>query len=64
MNELKVLHRDIKNPNILLHFPKFQGRQEKAANSEYKLSNPEEVIVKLADFGFSIVLQKDELANK
>jgi hypothetical protein len=38
-------------------------RQDRASLSEYKLSDPDEVIVKLADFGFSTVLEKDELAN-
>ena len=57
LREIHVIHRDIKNANILLNFPK-DGPNFLSHNRNEHL-----VGVKLADFGFSMVLPTDEMAS-
>ena len=54
MKYIKAIHRDIKNANILLHFPEKSTFRDKPM-SEIDLLE-DEVEVKLADFGFSTIL--------
>jgi len=54
MNMLKAIHRDIKNANILLHFPNLTNiTNSDKQNMDLLKFNVE---VKLADFGFSTIL--------
>lgn len=67
MRTFKVVHRDIKNANILLHFPRMVGMGSidhshgmriavESSNEDLDLSRPGAVTCKLADFGFSMVI--------
>jgi serine/threonine protein kinase len=57
MSNIKALHRDIKNANILLHFPDFDNLDINTLDSIDLIK--ENVQVKLADFGFSTILPTD-----
>lgn len=58
MSRIKAIHRDIKNANILLHFPENEYGTDIDLGGEHL--NLEKVEVKLADFGFSTILATDE----
>lgn len=60
MSDIHAVHRDIKNANILLHFP---NQMHNGVNESYEEELPLNFEVKLADFGFAIILESDEMTK-
>ena len=54
--EQKVIHRDVKLDNLLIHFPKMRGE----INWNKVNLDTDEFVIKIADFGYSRVLDWDE----
>lgn len=64
LNEIDVVHRDLKLENILLHFPKWKGSKE--VSNEYLMNfnyETDKFEVVICDFGFSKVVNKEELTK-
>jgi serine/threonine protein kinase len=53
MREIHAVHRDIKNANILLHFEDSDDMDSSRSDSD---DLPPNVKVKLADFGFAVII--------
>ena len=59
--EQNVIHRDVKLDNLLIHFPNRQNL-ENVDTTEIDLED-EEFLVKIADFGYSRVLESEGTAK-
>lgn len=55
LHSLKVLHRDLKLANVLIHFPEISDCDEVVSLERLKQLNlrKQKFIVKIADLGFS-----------
>lgn len=62
MHRIRSVHRDIKNANILLHFPGI-SEGDSTKKLYYRELKEGMVEVKLADFGFSTILGINEFTK-
>ena len=59
LHKINVMHRDLKLPNILLHFPEMEGQDDEKTYAYLKNTrlNSTNLKVKIADLGFAKMYQ-------
>jgi len=58
----RVVHRDLKLDNILVHFPRFPNQVKKKEIRQMDLAS-EEFTIKICDLGFSRQIDRGDLAH-
>jgi serine/threonine protein kinase len=51
----KIIHRDLKGENVLLHFPNTVEKMTKSELASFNFADSSDVIVKISDLGASRV---------